>query len=151
MRHKIYLILFLGFLINGCGTGLKVITWVSNPAGNDFVGPTVSHHTPSTLPYSRTQGYAVYPPQSAQALLNYCEARHEPTTQAPDFDACISNGKTGINCIYYTCSIIPAGQGIACTSRPVYEIDFADTDNFVGFSPSDNQTLLDYCNVKESL
>ena len=147
MRLRIFQILSITFLISGCGTGLKVTTWISNPANGDFVGPTVNH-VMSTLPYGESVGYAVYPPQSAQNLLDYCNARHEPTTQAPNYDGCVSQGGSGIFCTSYVCSLIPAGQGISCQAQKNYLLSFSDTNNFVAFSPSDNQALKDYCNAK---
>lgn len=152
MRRLLFLALLL-VCLNSCGHGPLLVVCASDPANDQFdcsTRATLFHKaTTSTLTYPESVGYYVYPPASAQSLLDYCAARHDVTTQAPDIAACISTGSL-LDCINYHCAIIPQGGGISCS--PIHGTDsavlFSASENYVAFSPADDRTLMDYCNIE---
>ena len=151
MRQKIWLGLLVNFLLlSGCGhKGPKVTVWVSDPANaKEFV--TSVKGKVVTLPYSESGGYSVFPPQSAQAVLNYCAARNQAGTAAPEFTSCLSiPAQSGFICHAESCVINATQNGMICSAlAPKTAVSYADSDQYVSLSPADAVTLLAYCNIK---
>jgi len=151
-RLPIASLVCLSLLLAGCGHGPRLNVCASDPARSQFecsLPSTLFHHPkPTTLSFDQSGGYVVYPPLSIQALYNYCAARSNPSTQAPQFTSCISApGLGGLECRAVACTLIHAGGGVACKAGDPSLVPWSATENFIGFSPTDNATLAAYCNV----
>jgi hypothetical protein len=155
-RSPIAWVIFLSLPILGsCAHGPQLNVCASNPALSEFEcqrPSTLFHHPkPTSLPYAQTKGMQVYPPESFLAIEDYCVARHDPATQAPNFWACEADPENGgVGCSLLTCEVIPQGAGLTCHPSPTNPVwvPWAQTENYIGLSAIDRDTLFAFCNIK---
>lgn len=151
--NKLLTFLAICLSLAGCSHGPRLNVCVSNPPQSEFECSLPSsfwHHPKATvLPYTESDGYVVYSPLSIEAVYDYCAARAEAATQAPLFESCEADPSAfGLRCAPKICEVISAGSGLTCSTGATFFVPWSDTENYIGLSPADNQTLLDYCNIK---
>lgn len=140
----------LALLMAGCSSGPRLNVCISDATQFHCQKPSsLFHHpSPTLLAFSASGGYSVYPALSAQAIYNYCAARKVASTQPPVFTACVSDPASGgLDCRAETCSIVTGGGGATCWGTTTASVPFAQTENYLALSPTDNATLFAYCNV----
>jgi hypothetical protein len=145
--HKLYISAVL-LTIAACAHGPKVTVCSSNPSQGQFncansSGPVAS------VTYAQSVGYSVYPPQGEQSLLDYCAKRNQDGTEPPQFSKCSTDlVDQGFSCTQEICGINGFNDGLVCTAGTISFVPFSASENYLAFSAADNQTLLDYCNIK---
>jgi hypothetical protein len=145
--YSLFLTCSLIFLAN-CGHGPKLNLCESDVA-NSRLDCSLSGAKPTSIPYAQSEGYLFYPGTSLQAVYDYCSARAEVTTQAPTLERCVGHAVSGtLTCAEVDCQLITDGDGVTCTLAPTRGMAYSATDKDFALSPSDEKTLLDYCNVK---
>ena len=150
MLRKLWPLLSLGFLLNSCAHGPIITPWVSDPVNSDaFVYTPKTGGAVQTLAYLATGGFAIYPPQSFQALTDYCAARTAAGPAAPELSLCVLNSvEAGFDCHPLNCGINAAGNGAECqTSATLSSVSFSNSNDYVALSPADQTQLLAFCNV----
>lgn len=150
MRLKISLLLCLSFLASSCAHGPIVTVWVSDPVNTGAFVYTPKQNAPAqVLQYSASSGYAVYPPESFQALVDYCAARNAVGTQAPALQVCSSSViQAGFLCHPEECAVNTTSNGLICKPNGPDELTlYAESNDFIALSPPDQTTLLVYCNI----
>jgi hypothetical protein len=135
-----------------CGGGLNVRPCISDPTTSQYTCKDSSGNV-TNVGYYNSSGYAAYTPVDEQTLDNYCAARNQSGTQAPDFTACITDiSSTGLDCYEMACTLNVEQNGISCVPvGPKQLVLWTNSNDYIAFSPADNTALLDYCNIKITL
>lgn len=117
-----------------CASGPKLSVYLSDPAKNGMESPT------GFIPYSATHKFICLEPSDLGTLLNYCRQGH---SGSHPFWEMFSSGP-GLT-IYMS----DPGMGGMEFHNPRTGIsgfiDYASTAKFTCLSPTDTQTLLNYC------
>jgi hypothetical protein len=146
---KLILGIFLLLSFTNCAHGPQVTVCSSYPPTASFncsnkSGPVAS----VTYAAAAAAGYSAYQPQSEQSLLDYCENRNTQGVEPPQFAKCsIDMAHGGFDCITENCEVNGFQNGLVCTDGASSFVAFSASTNYLAFSPADNQTLIDYCNI----
>ena len=142
-------LILLAFLVSlsNCSHGLNVAVCLPNPSEGLFKCSTKKDKV-STVTFANSSGYAGYSALSYQNLLNYCADREVSGVPIPKFDSCISSPSSGgFNCKVQTCKMNSELNGIDCIGSAPFTVPYSATNNFISLSPSDNDTVLAFCNI----
>lgn len=140
-----FLLAILTFF-QACGEGPRVTVCISDPmAGGLQCDPNFGDQEPFFLAYGMAENYACYSPRDHQEALEYYMRRIEacrngqsvPPGVGPNIDVCVSD---------------PKNDGVQCASnlgvKAPFFLHYGLTENFVCFSPRDNQRGIHYLKRK---
>lgn len=137
MLQKIFLTLSLISLNLSCASGPRLTVYVSDPAkgGMEFSGKTKGF-----VVYADTDKFTCLEPSDLTTLLDYCREAHEHARASwqmfaagPELTIFISNpGMGGMD--FHNPRTGTSGF-----------LDYSLTDKFTCLTPTDTQTLLNYC------
>lgn len=150
LLRKAFRALFLSCLLvslAGCSHGPKVNVCVSNT--QEFICSNKVSGKAETIAFDASAGMYVYPPQSEQALLDYCAARTQSGTAAPQFAQCVSEPtQGGFLCQEEECQLNGTQNGALCSpTGSEFVVTYESSNDYIALSPADNTTILAYCNV----
>lgn len=154
MRAALSLMTFLTYLlIEGCASGPRLRGYVSDPKDGIFAFRTKGRPNDpiEVVGYTQSRGFSVYPPQSLQAVEQYCAGRDDVGTAAPAFTVCLSEPASGgLSCSDAECQLNSAQNGAICLASPSSPpfVLYADSLHYVALSPPDQETLLGFCGIE---
>ena len=145
MQLKNLPIAFLICLISSCSHGPKVNVCLSSTAEldcSDWKGRA------NTVSYADSANYRAYSAKSYQNVLDYCAKRTQTGTAAPQFDSCVSiPASGGFACVVQECTLNDQLNGIQCESSKSYFVTYAESQDYIALSESDDTTVMAYCNI----